>query len=256
MKKALFIIVLTILIIGIVPASAEMTFLFEMGDSTLWYPVEESYIEGQQQQEGGPIRVSRGIGIGWFKPGNAVELLEKVDFGEGIISMSAKVAAQFPENHFEEKMPDAVFEIRIDSYDTGTVIATVKPIGTTSWEIMEEAEVTITEEGKKVTGEHTIYIVNKIGTPEEYLEKKLAGTSNFNELTIVTKAIEPTPTPTPEPTEKPTPSPTPTATIKTTPVVNTDNNSSPILYIVIGAVALVAIAVIVLIIIKKKKGKK
>ena len=55
-------------------------------------------------------------------------------------------------------------------------------------------------EGKNVKGVHTIFIVNRIGTPEEYLED-YKGSSNFNELEIVTDAEEPTPKPTPEPTK-------------------------------------------------------
>ena len=251
MKKKLCILILALILTSILPAHAERTYFFQLGDSTLWAPVEESYIEGQYEKEAGPIRVSRGIGIGWFKPSNAVEILEPIDFGEGLISMTVQVAAQYPETHFEENMPDALFEIRIDSHD-GPIIATVKPVGTTSWEIMEEAEVTITEEGKAVKGEHTIYIVNQIGTPEEYLDGTIKGSSNFNEITIVTNAEEPTPTPSPEPTEEPTPSPTPNSTPTPTPIPDNDNDSSLLPYIIVGAIILIVIATVVVVVIKKK----
>lgn len=151
-----------------------------------WSPVEESYNEGQIEKEQGPIRVSRGIGIGWFKPGNAVEVLEPIDFGNGLISMSAKVAAQYPQGHFKENMPDAVFEIRIDSYD-GPVIATVIPEGSDAWDIEIEAECHITDVGNETKGVHTIYIVNKIGTPDEYINGTVKGSCNFNKLTIETR---------------------------------------------------------------------
>ncbi len=252
MYKKLVLIILFLLIIGLLPVHAERTYFFQCGDRTLWEPVEETYIEGQQEKELGPIRVSRGIGIGWFKAGNAVEILEPVDFGEGIISMSAKVAAQYPEDHFETNMPDARFEIRIDSHD-GPIIAYVKPIGTTSWEIMEDAEVEITEEGKNVKGEHTIFIVNRIGTPEEYLEGTIKGSCNFNELEIVTDAEEPTPKPTPEPTETPTNAPTQSPTPSKTPIPDKSNNYSYVIFIIIGAAVVLGAVVAVLLI--RKRGK-
>ncbi|NLN05411.1 MAG: hypothetical protein GX166_11480 [Clostridiaceae bacterium] len=252
MFKKLLLVVLSLLIIGILPVHAERTYFFQCGDITLWEPVEETYIEGQQEKEQGPIRVSRGIGIGWFKPGNAVEILETVDFGDGIINMSAKVAAQYPEDHFEVNMPDARFEIRIDSHD-GPIIAYVKPVGTTSWEIMEDAEVEITGEGKNVKGEHTIFIVNRIGTPEEYLEGTLKGSCNFNELEIVTNAEEPTPKPTPTPTETPEKTPVLSQTPEKTPTTDRSTSSPYLIPRIIGTVVVLGAAVIVQLV--RKRGK-
>ena len=68
-----------LLIIGLLPVHAERTYFFQCGDRTLWEPVEETYIEGQQEKELGPIKFQEVLVL----DGSRLEMgCEPVDFGE------------------------------------------------------------------------------------------------------------------------------------------------------------------------------
>lgn len=253
MKKLIFTSILgLVLVLLFLPVNAARDYYFDFGDQFIWEPIDETYIEGQYEKEQGPIRVSRNLGIGWYKPGNAVEVLDQVDFGEGIISMAAQVAALYEVDHFENVMPDAHFQIRIDSYD-GPIIAKVKPVGTGGWDILEDAEVTITDEGKEVKGTHTIFIVNQIGEAQDYIDGTIKGSCNFCVLEIETDADKPTSPPTKEPTPTLTPTPSPTKEPTSKPAEK-DEGTNMGTYIVLGIfLGLLVIAIITIVVIRKKK---
>jgi len=135
--------------------AAEVT--IDVTDSTVWKPVESTLTAAQADNL---PRVDSSVCIGFILNGNAFEVNKKINFGEGLSSISTQFSAAIEPGVYADTYPDVKLLVRIDSV-TGPIIAELYPdsAGTGLWvEPIDAAKTVITDAGKTCKSEHSVFL--------------------------------------------------------------------------------------------------
>lgn len=258
MKKKLITIfivcVATVILLCSAAFAAEVT--IDVTDGTLWAPIESTLTE-IQKTNGWP-KVDGTSSIGWGAGGNILQILDKVNFGDGLTDVKMTFSSSIEPGVYLSKYPDAKLIIRIDSA-TGSIIAEINPdsAGKDMWtESVNPAKIVITEAGKACKGMHSTFLEIKIAATEPGyniwpITFVVAGGQTAT--AAATSASNPTSTPK---TSANVTKVDPTSLITKTNSPNTNGNSNQklIILIMIGSGVIVA-GVVTAFIMLLKKGK-